>query len=679
MKTRLTILAIAIVAIMAISSMSIPVRATTTYGPRIDEILCKIYASDVAEFAAFEASEIDLLDWPAGGSEVERWSQAPFNATIVLDSFREIGLYEFDINNNDTLASYPVWKSPTAYPEFRHGIAHLVDKDFIINTYVGGYGAKCESPIMPWLRWYDPTMATHPYDPDVAKQIFFDAGWKPDTTDGSDAIFPAGHPMAGQKLKDVMTNGPHGGSDPGLILYRRSDSLARSLAGGLLCDGDATHKGLQDIGVPVDDNNVPRTTTGPKVMYQKDFHIYTGGWSLSRDPDYLYDLYHPSQYNPDPTEFAQNYNNLHDPLWVTYVEGIKYATTLEDAETNSHLACQRFGEEVYFVPIWTTLGYSAHKKPWHVLNVDSFGVRNWWNLEAIHNPEIGPTGGQLRWGFKADVELLNVYFSQWVWDWQILDKLFDSMIAMNPLNIAVDMPWMANGWKLSTWTNPDTGRTASKIFFYVRTDMNWINPLSGTVNSPVTMADIKFSFQDVYDHVGWNYASVADLFIMPDGKQKVEIYPNNTMIFYESIASVWAFHWLGGLPIVPKAVFEPIADPHGFYPGGVYPATLMGSGNFYFSAYTAGVSALLTANRNYWKPIVPDVDTNPSTIKIEWGIFKSNVKTGDWTVNVLDLITVAGALGWTGKPGDIPQDINKDGKVNVLDLIIVATNIGASW
>ena len=679
MKTRLTILAIAIVAIMAISSMSIPVRAATTYGPRIDELLCKIYGTDVAEFAALEASDIDLLDWPAGRAEVTRWSAPPYSDTIVLDPYREIGLYEFDINNNETLISYPNWPSPTHYPEVRHAIAHLTDKPFIISTYVGGYGAQCESPIMPWLAWYDPTMAVHLYDPEMAKLILFNAGWKPDTTDASDAKFPAGHPMAGQLLKNVMTTGPHGASDPGLILYRRSDSLARSLAGGLLCDGDATHKGLQDIGVPVDDNNVPRGTTSPKVMYQKDFHIYTGGWSLSRDPDYLYDLYHPDMYNPSITEFAQNYNNVDDPLWNGYVkEGLKYATSISDALIASHLACQRFGEVVFFVPIWTTLGYSAHKKPWHALNVDSFGVRNWWNLESIHNPEIGSVGGQLKWGFKSDVELLNVYFSQWVWDWQVLDKLFDSMIAMNPLNIAVDMPWMASGWTIGTWTNPDTGKTASKISFTLRTDMKWITPITGAVNSAVTPADVKFSFQDVYDHIGWNYASVADLYVNPDGTQKVEI-SGNTITFYETIASVWAFHWLGGLPIVPKAVFEPIADPHGFYPGGVYPATLMGSGNFYFSSYAAGVSVLLTANRNYFKPIVPDIDTNPTTIKIEWGIFKSNPKSGDWTVNVLDLITVAGSLGWLGPPGDIPQDINKDGKVNVLDLIIVATNIGASW
>jgi hypothetical protein len=97
------------------------------------------------------------------------------------------------------------------------------------------------------------------------------------------------------------------------------------------------------------------------------------------------------------------------------------------------------------------------------------------------------------------------------------------------------------------------------------------------------------------------------------------------------------------------------------------------------ASYAQLVTCLLEANRNYFRTIVPNTDTNPTTIKLDWGIFKSNPKSGDWTVNVLDLIIVATALGWTGKPGDIPQDINKDGKVNVLDLIIVATNVGASW
>jgi ABC-type oligopeptide transport system substrate-binding subunit len=414
-------------------------------------------------------------------------------------------------------------------------------------------------------------------------------------------------------------------------------------------------------------------------MYHKNFHIYTGGWSLSRDPDYLYDLFNSAYYNPDINEFAQNYCGIQDALFDLYTRNLKTPATLEEAELNAKLAQQRWVNQAFMVPLWTTLGYMAHNKALHVLNVDSFGVRNWWNLYSANYPAVGITGGTLEWGFKSDVEQLNVIFSQWVWDWQILDKVFDSLIAMNPLNIAVDMPWMASGWTIGTWTNPDTGEVASKISFNLKTGIKWVNSLTGAIIGDVTPADVKFSYQYVSDQIGWNFPSVADLYQYPNGTRRIEI-SGNTLTFYEAIQSVWAFHWAGGLPIIPKSVYEGIANAHGFTPGGLgIPATMIGSGAYYFSSYTSGVSALMTSNRNYFMPIVPNTDSDPLNVKIDWGIFKGNVRSGDWTVNVLDLIIVAGQLGWTGPPGDIPADVKKDGVVNVLDLIIVATNLGASW
>jgi hypothetical protein len=124
-------------------------------------------------------------------------------------------------------------------------------------------------------------------------------------------------------------------------------------------------------------------------------------------------------------------------------------------------------------------------------------------------------------------------------------------------------------------------------------------------------------------------------------------------------------------------------DPHGFAPGGsggINLASLTGSGPFYYASYTSAVSCLLKANRFYFKPIFPNIDTNPTTIHIDWGIFKANVKSGDWTVNVLDLISTAGSLGAIGCYGGwIPADVNRDNHVNVLDFIIIASNIGATW
>jgi hypothetical protein len=557
----------------------------------------------------------------------------------------------------------------------------MVDKPYIVSTIVGGYGAQMETPIMPWLRWYDTTITPYSYDPAAACQELYDAGWRssPDPDVVSPVHFPAGHPMAGQDLEDVMVNGPSGALDPGLIFYIRSDHSLRQQCGYLITDGDVSHKGLQDIGIPVDLQDVPRGTSSPIVMYQKNFHLYMGGWSLSRDPDYLYDLWSTAAVNWDVNEFAWNYNNIIDSLWNSYVTILKRPATLDEAETNAKLAQQRFVDQAFFIPIWTTLGYMAHNKVLHVLNVDSFGVRNWWNIYSVNMPSVGTTGGTLKWGFLNDPEALNVIYSEWVWDWQILDKIYDSMIAMNPLNIAVDMPWMASGWSVGTWTNPDTGNIASKVTMTLKTGMKWVNSTNGAVLGDVTPADVKFSFQYVFDKVGWNYPAVADLYLNPGGDLKIEI-TGNTLTFYESILSVWALHWVGGLPIIPQFLFSGIANPHGYTPANLgIPQTMIGSGAHYFAGNNPGVSFLLKANRNYFMPIVPNKDTDPVNIKIDWGIFKGNVRSGDWTVNVLDLIVVAGQIGWTGPPGDIPADINKDGSVNVLDLIIVATNLGASW
>jgi ABC-type transport system substrate-binding protein len=669
-------LAACIAASMILASVPLLTKATATYGPRVDELLCKIYADQTAEWNALTSSDIDLTDCqkPVG---IEPWD----NNT--LDPYREIGMIEFDLNNNGTMLSYPNIKSPTSDVNFRHAIAHLVDKDFIISTYLGGYGARLESPIMPWLRWYDPTITTHPYSPATACQILYDNGWR-DSSD-PDVLtavhFPPGWPavnggpnVAGQTLASVLINGPHLSSDAGLIFYATSGHPERDAAAHLLIYGDATHKGLESVGIPVDEvisRRIPVTT-------QKDFHLYTGGWGLIRDPDYLYDVWGSQAMNWDTDVFAFNYDNIHDPIWDNLTAATKFADNLDAAETACHQALQRFSQQVFFIPLWTNVGYMGHGKAWHVLNVDSYSVKDPWNLYCMNKPSIGVTGGQLKWGFWSDVEQLNVIYSSWQWDWQVLDEIYGSLIVFNPLNIGVDMPWMASSWTIGTWNNPNTGRLASRISFTLKEGIKWVNPVSGTEAGSLTPEDVRFTAQCVYDHNGWNKNLVADLFVNPDGLLKIEI-SGNTITFYESQKSAWALHWIGSLPIIPKSVFQNIVDPTGFYPGGSDLSTLVGSGAFYFASYDQGVSCLLKANRMFHKTIAPNMDTDPTHIKLDWGIFKSNAKSGDWRVNVLDLIIVASAVGWTGRPGDIPGDINKDGKVNVLDLIIVATCIGADW
>jgi ABC-type oligopeptide transport system substrate-binding subunit len=665
-----------------------PARATTIYGPRVEEALCKIYPNDVAEWDALKAAQIELVDCPKPPSIVIP-SPWPADYNYTLDAYRDLTMYEFDINNNETMPSYPNVKSPTSDRNFRHAIAHMVDKDFTITNILGGSGAELESPIMPWLRWYDPNITTHPYNPATVCQILYDNGWRdsPDPNVATSVHFPSnwlavngGPNVTGQTLAAVLVHGPHGGSDPGLIFYGRGDKADRHAASNLLIYGDTTHKGLESIGVPCDEISIIPSYSS-SVMYQKNFHIYAGGWSLGRDPDYLYDIWGSQAMDWNTRNFAFNYDNVQNATWDTAIAKVKFADNLDQAEVACHQALQIFSEQVFFIPLWAPVGYLGHSKSWHALNVDSYGVKDPWNLYCMNNPSIGITGGQIRWGFSSTVESLNVIYSTGHWDWQILNQIYDTLLVFNPMNIGVDMPWMASNWNIGTWTNPNTGLTATKISFTIKTGIRWTNPITGTDAGPVTPEDVRYTFQFVYDHNGWNKNLVADLFKNPDGSLKIEI-SGNTITFYEQQKSPWALHWIGGMPIIPKSVFEAFPLENGgtgFYPGGSDPSTLVGSGPFYFSNYNEGVDCLLKANRLFHMSIVPNTDTTPTTIKLDWGIFKSNVKSGDWQVNVLDLIIVATAIGWTGRPDDIPQDINKDGKVNVLDFILVSSSMGADW
>lgn len=246
----------------------------------------------------------------------------------------------------------------------------------------------------------------------------------------------------------------------------------------------------------------------------------------------MYDLW--SSYAIEYPGFHTNYNNIHDPIWDEYVKAIKFAPTIEDAETNAMLAQQRFVDQAFFIPLWAASGYFAHNKDWHVLNVDTYGVRDKWNLYCANKPSVGPVGGTLNWGFAADVMQLNVIYSNWLSDWQILNEIFDSLIVYNPSHISTDHPWMCSAyspwggmpWKIETWTHPDSGLLASKISFNLKTGMKWVDSLTGAIIGNVTPEDVRFSFQYVYDHGCWNFPSVADIYVNPNGTLKIEINGN---------------------------------------------------------------------------------------------------------------------------------------------------------
>jgi ABC-type transport system substrate-binding protein len=680
---KLLVLALVLTLLSTALMVIAPVKATTVYGPRMDQLSIKFYDSPESEFAALESQEIDLVDTSLDRATVDKWKAAPYTNYIAEDAVREIGLYQIDINNNYSMSSYPSIPNPCYYVEFRHALAHLADKNYYVQNITGNYAVKLDSPVMPWLRWYDPTMAVHAYSKAEACQILYNAGWRdsldPEVT--ADVHYPSSIPnVGGQNLNEVLINGPDGASDPGLVFYGLRDLTERSQA------GIAFMQAAESIGIPIDNPGLRRGgDMRDRVFYNKNFHLYLGGWILDKDPDYLYDLYNSAYINWNTNQYAQNYDNVNDSTFDVATRNVKYATNLNDAWTYCHQALQIWGNKVFTIPLWTTKGYMAHNKAWHALNVDSYGTRDWWNLYCTYQ-QAGPSvGGTLRWGFAEEMTRLNIVGSYYEGSYaenRILELIYQPLILFNPLNIGIDAAGIAKSWTIGYWTNPDTGLPATKIVFTIRNDVRWVQPATGTALGCITPEDVRFTFQYIRDNPFWmwDYPPIAGLYHSP-GNNTLKIETGiNTATFYESTLSAWASHWIGNVPIIPKSVFEGMTwnDLYsGMFPGGS-PDSLVGCGAFYFAEYVPGSHITLNANRNYFKTIFPNTDTSPTMIKLDWGLFKGDLN-GDWTVNVLDLIILIGYFPWIGLPGEIPQDINKDGKVNTLDLIIVATNIGASW
>ena len=648
MKKDLAILMVLLMMLgsfMALAGAPKAAAVEPTHGPRADWLHIKIYASDVAEFAAFEAGEIEIVDWPLEPEYVERYSQEPYNESIILAKFNEIGMFEFDINNNETIPSYPGVLSPTSNPYFRAALSCLVDKDYIVQSICQGYAARLDGPIMPWMGdFYDPTVHKYEYDEAQAAAYLAAAGFT--DRDGDGVInYPEGWPG--------REDGPN--LDP-LIFYIRADDVARRKPAG----EDYAAK-LQAFGIPVDARVVDRSICHDAVMVNHDYHLYTGGWSLSRDPDWMYYLYHSDwHWHPGPD---YNYNNIHDEELDTYLEQIAFAVTIDDAVIATHNAQKRminppddpeFPGIAAIIPLWATSGYTAYRRPMaYAVNEAGAGTTNYWTFLVSYRTDAW-YGHTINWGFKSDVQQLNPLYSNWVWDSYVLGMIFEGPLAVNPYNLALDMPWVCSDFVTTTYINETTGEELSRVILTVRDGIYWHD------GTPFTVEDLKFTYDYIANYPDcWLYSAVVDIV------STAIIGPNQLQIDFD-VLSVWALHWAMGIYILPKHIYETISDPTGFTPGGL-PAeqVLIGLGPYMWYEYSAGEYFTLQANRNFFKTIHPEGDVNL-----------------DQVCDIYDIIHVAASFGLRrGEPGyDITADVTAEWDlVDIYDLILVAGDFGTNW
>ncbi len=548
--TIVTILLLSIIVAAAPSTTEAQENFDTT-GPRIDELVIKIYLSPEPEFMALEAGEIDIIDWPLTSAKIEEFMDNP---DIVLAEYTELGMFEFDFNNR---------RWPMSNLNFRKAIAHLVDKDRIVTEVVKGYGMVLDSIIGPqWGDLYNPNVPKYEYDPELAAQLLDEAGF---------VMGPDGwriDPQTGETLRP-------------LVFIIRADDPLRSQAGLMLVEE------LENIGIPVDEQVVDRTIAYEKVMTEYDYDIYTGGWILDRDGTYLYDLY-TSYIDVYPEPWSLNYIGFNNSEFDYWAYQMKYnSSNFEEFKEAAWRAQEIFMEQVPMIPLWSTAGVKAYRADLRgVINMVGQGVNNVWTFLNVYR-EGEPLGGTINYGFKSDVETLNPVTAQWYWDHEVLNKVFDTLIAVDPYDLQHDIPWLAESWTVE-FTEDGT-----IVTYKLRNDVLWQDGV------PLTSEDVKFTIE-LYKEWSPYWLSYVEHIV------NVETPDPYTVICYFDVKSYIAYRWPGAIYILPKHIWENYDDPTAARPWEEEHPTvsgltkLIGTGPFIFKEWRPGEYIHLVWNPKYF-------------------------------------------------------------------------------
>ena len=532
-------------------------------GPREDDLQIFFYSDSLGTYAALEAGEVDMIagmGWSHALISPELvdseglvygplYQDAITNPSVVLAPVCANNMYQFDLNNNCTIPSNPTVRSPTNCREFRQALAFLCDKDLYVDTYCGGFANRIDQPITYQSQgWTNDSYAgvnyPYEYDPAAASALLDANGWVEGATPNPDydaafpgstqfiRVYPPGYTPMTQDL------------DP-LRVYVRIDDPKRLQAGRHL------YSNMRKIGIPVDASEGPASFIYDPVMRLRDYHVYTGSWTVGRFPTYTYFLYH--------TDFARTlgygtgYNYVHGfdpgdvpnhPLLNALLEKIYYTATFSGAQAASKIAMGVFTAECVTIPLWSDQSYVAYSTNLlGIVNMDCYGPVNPYTFMNAYTRD----GSPLRLGLVIPPSSLNIMYASWMYDYTLLDRIttYGSM-DVNPYNLAQDQPGFILDWTTDFWN--DLGTLKTTVTKELRQD-NYFVDTGGTMLANVDVDAYLFSNYVCYAAGvdSWHWDTVKDI------KRFSKVSDYEVEIYYDA-DSYW-FTYTASPPLLPFSVW----------------------------------------------------------------------------------------------------------------------------
>jgi ABC-type transport system substrate-binding protein len=438
--------------------------------------------------------------------------------------------------------------------EFRKAISYLSNKNKWINEILKGYGHALQTmvPYGALAGYTDYTSLgalgyIYNYNPVTAAAVLDAAGFTQGTTPNPD--YDPATPGSAQYLRrDPRYNK---NLDP-LVFYIRMDDVLRRDVGR-----DLTAQ-LRKAGIPVNAIETDKTVCYNYVMVLYDFHLYTGGWSVSADvPNDIHGLFHSSQYWGGSTTsyyggtgWSANYPGFVDSTFDSYAEQGKFGSTFDAVKNGGLLGQQRMAELAAIVPGYDLAAVKAFKTGWNsIVNYRGVGPDNYYSfLNGINtvNTLQNPADNEIDYAFKSVLEGPNPVTSEWLWDAYVDGFIYDTLLGRNPYDLSMDFGHAAQAWSFNPTDVPYPSAT-----FTLRLGMTFHN------GDPVTPEDIKFSieFQKACGPgVAWSYSSYAPIIRVDTQADDATLGPRDAKVYYE-YGSYWAVHWAGFSYILNRNVW----------------------------------------------------------------------------------------------------------------------------
>jgi peptide/nickel transport system substrate-binding protein len=207
--------------------------------------------------------------------------------------------------------THPILK----HKKVREALAYAIDRESIIRHLIKDLGTPASGLLSP-LNWaYEATVNQWPYDPEKAKRLLDEAGFRDPDGDG---------PLPRFKLSFKSTN----------------IDLRRRIA-------EALKEQLQRVGIELEIRTYEWGTFFSDIK-KGNFHLYSLAWVGIVDPDIYYQIFHSASVPPDGDNRGHYSNAQLDRL----LEKGRTATDTTERKL-IYIEVQRtLAEELPYIPLW---------------------------------------------------------------------------------------------------------------------------------------------------------------------------------------------------------------------------------------------------------------------------------------------------------------------------------------